>query len=229
MKLREFDTFGQMEKEAVHLLREHFRCHRAQPHAVMLTGGKTPLSVYRILEKSRERVDAFLHLLISDERYVPLESPQSNYGNIRPMVHALGVDESRVMRVHTYLPLDDAADRYDAVLSTYIEKGGRITLGFLGLGADGHVASLFTRQDLTRWPERYAIAVPRETVPDRVSVTRKLLLRIESLVFLVAGQEKAAVLEKILNDPISTVAGQAVRGIAQTELWYSHASPDALV
>jgi len=229
MRLIEFDTFAQMEKEVVHLLRKHFRCHRSQPHAVMLTGGRTPLGVYRILEKSCEPVDTFLHLLISDERHVPLESPQSNYGNMRPMVHALGVDESRVMRVHTELPLDDAADRYDEALSMYVEKGGRITLGFLGLGADGHVASLFTKQDLTRRADRYAIAVPRESGPDRISVTRKLLLKVESLVFLVAGQEKVDVLEKTLNDPGSTVAGQAVRGISQTELWYSHGSPDALV
>ena len=58
-------------------------------------------------------------------------------------------------------------------------------------------------------------------------MTRNLLLKVESLVFLVAGQEKADVLEKILNDPGSTVAGQAVRGISQTELWYSHERPDA--
>ena len=227
MKLIEFDTFVQMEKKAVHLLREHFWCESAQSRAVMLTGGRTPLGVYRILEKSRESADASLHLLISDERHVPLESPQSNYGNIRPLVHALGVDEARVMRVHTELPLDDAADLYDEALSTYVENGGRITLGLLGLGADGHVASLFTRQDLTRWPDRYAIAVRRETGPDRVSVTRRLLMEVESLVFLVAGQEKVDSLKKTLKDPRSTVAGRAVRGIAQTEVWYSRGTSDA--
>ena len=143
------------------------------------------------------------------------------------MVHALGVDESRVMRVHTELPLDEAADRYDEALSRYVEKGGRITLGLLGLGADGHVASLFDKQDLRRGTDRYAIAVPLKNGPDRVSVTRNLLLKVESLVFLVAGREKADVVEKILNEPGSTVTGQAVRGISQTELWYSRESPDA--
>jgi len=218
MKLIEFDTFSEMERQAAHLLCEHFQYHRAHPQAVMLTGGRTPLGVYRILEESRESVDAFLHLLISDERHVPLESPRSNYGNMRAMVRALGIDESRVMRVHTELPLDDAADRYNEALSTYVDKGGRITLGFLGLGADGHVASLFAKEDLARQADRYALAVPRKNGPDRGSVTRKLLLKVESLVFLVAGQEKLDVLETTLKDPGSTVAGQAVRGISQTEL-----------
>ena len=227
MKLIKSDRFGQMEQEAVDLLREHFRDHCEQPHAVMLTGGRTPLGVYRILETSLEPIDASLHLLISDERHVPLESPQSNYGNLCFMVHALGVDKSRVMRVHPELPLDEAANRYNEALSRYIMKGGRITLGLLGLGADGHVASLFDKQDLKRGADRYAIAVPLKNGPDRVSVTRNLLLQVESLVFLVAGREKSDILEKILNDPGSTVAGQAVRGITQTELWYSRESPDA--
>ncbi|MHC4400671.1 MAG: 6-phosphogluconolactonase [Planctomycetota bacterium] len=124
MKLIEFDTFREMEKDAVDLLREHFRSHCRQPHAVMPTGGRTPLGVYRLLEQSRDPVDASLYLLISDERHVPLESPQNNYGNMCPMIRALGVDESRVMRVHTELPLVDAADRYNEALSTYIAAGG---------------------------------------------------------------------------------------------------------
>ena len=222
MKLIEFDGCRKMEREAADFLREHFHYSCEQSHAVMLAGGRTPLGVYQILEKSPEPVDGSLHLLISDERHVPLEASESNYGTIRAMVHALGVDESRVMRVHTELPLGEAADQYDEALSRYIKKGGRITLGLLGLGADGHVASLFNKQDLRRRADRYAIAVPRPSGPDRVSVTRNLLQRIESLVFLVAGEEKAEAVEKILNDPGSIIAGQALRGIAQTELWYSY-------
>ncbi len=100
-------------------------------------------------------------------------------------------------------------------------------MGLLGLGLDGHVASLFNKQDLKRGAGRYAVAVPLKNGSDRISVTRNLLLQVESLVFLVAGREKADILEKTLNDPSSTVAGQAVRGISQTELWYSRENPDA--
>ena len=111
---------------------------------------------------------------------------------------------------------------------TYIENGGRITLGLLGLGADGHVASLFSKRDLTRATDRYSIAVPLDSGPDRVSVTPKLLREIDSLVFLVAGQEKAGVFDRILNDPESTIAGQAVRGTSDTEVWYAPRGPDTL-
>jgi 6-phosphogluconolactonase/glucosamine-6-phosphate isomerase/deaminase len=59
-------------------------------------------------------------------------------------------------------------------------------------------------------------------------VTRKLLREIKSFVFLVAGQEKADVLDRILTDPGSTIAGQAVRGTSNTEVWYSQRGPDIL-
>ena len=130
------------------------------------------------------------------------------------------------MRVHTELPLEAAADRYNATLSRFFQQGGRITFGLLGLGADGHAASLFSRQDVARGASRYAIAVRRENGPDRVSVTRDLLLKVESLVFFVAGQDKVETVEKTLRDPESTIAGQAVCGIPQTELWYARGSPD---
>jgi 6-phosphogluconolactonase len=221
MKLVKFNTLSEMQREATALLTEHFGLACPEPHAVMLTGGRTPLGVYRALERSPVAAGDSLHLLISDERHVPENSFDSNYAKMHAMVRALGLDDSRVMRVRTELPLEAAADRYHQELATYLENGGRITLGILGVGADGHVASLFDEQDLRRGAGRYAIAVARESGPNRVSVTRDLLLKVESLVFLAAGREKAGIVETILADPGSVVAGRAVRGISQIELWYS--------
>ena len=64
------------------------------------------------------------------------------------MVRVLGLDDSRVMRVRTELPLEAAADHYHEELAAYLESRGQITLGILGLGADGHLASLFDERDL---------------------------------------------------------------------------------
>jgi 6-phosphogluconolactonase len=221
MKLIEFDNISKMQREAVDLLTEHFHCSSPGPHAVMLTGGRTPLGVYRALERSPVAIDDSLHLLISDERHVPQDSLDNNYAKMHAMVDALGLDDSGVMRVHTELPLETAANRYHEELRAYLDSGGRITAGILGLGADGHVASLFEEQDVNRGAGKYAIAVPRKVAPDRVSVTRDLLLKVESLVLLVAGQEKAGIVGTIMHDPASVVAGQALWGISQVELWYA--------
>jgi 6-phosphogluconolactonase/glucosamine-6-phosphate isomerase/deaminase len=94
-------------------------------------------------------------------------------------------------------------------------------LGILGLGADGHLASLFRPEDLRRGGGRYAIAVPRDPGPDRVSVTRELLLLIERLVFLVVGAEKAEVVKRAEHDDPRLTAIQGVRGAKSVELWFS--------
>ena len=168
MKLVPFDSFSEMERSAVVLLEEHFSLPCSVPHAVMLTGGQTPIGIYRTLAQPPVPVDNSLRLLITDERHVPLESPESNYGRIRAMVRSRGIDESQVMRVHTELPLDAATARYHDELASYVLAGGQITLGIAGLGADGHVASLFDGRDLERGRGKYAVAVPRGSGPDRV-------------------------------------------------------------
>ncbi len=221
MKLIEFNNTSEMRPAAVTLLTEHFGFSCPEPHAVMLTGGRTPLGIYRAMERSPVAVDDSLHLLISDERYVPRDAPDNNYAKMHAMIHASDINESRVMRVHTELPLETAAIRYHEELKTYLDSGGRITLGILGLGADGHVASLFDENDLRKGAGRYATAVLRKGAPDRVSVTRDLLLKVELLVLLVAGPEKAEIVETIMSDPGSVVAGQAIRGISRIELWYA--------
>jgi len=103
-----------------------------------------------------------------------------------------------------------------------LERGGRITLGILGVGADGHVASLFHEQDVQRGAGKYAIPVPREVPPNRVSVTQALLQKAEALVLMVAGPEKAAIVETLMSHAESIIAGQVTQGVPQIELWYSN-------
>ncbi len=221
MKIIRFDHLEEMERAARALLVEHFRFADPGPHAVMLTGGSTPLGLYRNLAVAPDSADDRLHILISDERHVALDSPANNFATMRPMIRAWGIDDSRVLRVHTGMPLQDAADRYDAQLTSFFKQGGRITLGILGLGADGHAASLFNADDLNRGKGRFAIAVPRKDGPNRVSVTTDLLAKVERIIFLVAGSEKAEIVQRISSDPNNVVAAEAVQGVSQLELWYA--------
>ena len=221
MIVKHFDRFSMIEEQAAAMLTEHFGLRSTQPHAVMLTGGKTPLGLYGRFEDSPPRIDEQLHLLLSDERYVPEDSPENNFAKMRPMIDRIGIDDARVMRVNTRLPLEAAAGRYHEELAAYFDGGGRITLGILGLGADGHVASLFTPEDVQTGRDQLAIAVRREDGPDRVSVTRGLLLKAERLVFLVRGAEKAEVVQRMANDPASVTAGKILRDAPDVQMWFS--------
>lgn len=189
------------------------------PRAVMLSGGNTPRAIYEELQRRGGRAAEGVSVLYSDERFVAETSPESNYGLTVPLLTSLGVPPSRVVRVRMEGELIGAAARYDHDLAAVLASGGRITLGWLGLGADGHTASLFSPADVERGRGHWAVAVPRDVKPDRVSVTPDLLDRIDRLVLLVSGREKVEITTRLLQDPASVVAGMAFKNRARVELW----------
>src|SRR5579859_7130558 len=143
--------------------------------AHMLSGGGTPLPAYRALAARPPPRNPQLHVLFSDERYVPADSPASNYRHIEPLLAALALPAAAVLRVRTELTLEDAARDYERQLAALLESGLRIGLGLLGLGADGHTASLFSAADIERGRGRLAVAVLRPDGLSAVSVTAELL------------------------------------------------------
>lgn len=187
--------------------------------AIMLAGGRTPQAAYRELAARVPPVAPGRRLFLSDERYVPAGSPESNQGLLDELAHGLHVPEEHVLRVRTDRPLEAAAARYHEDLAALFQAGARVTLGLLGLGADGHTASLFGEDDVRRGPDRYAVAVRRPSPPDRISVTPRLLARIEEIIFVVSGKEKEAIVEQLAEHPASLPAGLAVAGHHNVKLW----------
>ncbi len=192
--------------------------------AVMLAGGTTPMAAYRTLARQPLVHDDRLHVLFSDERYVPADSSASNYHQSRLLLEALALPPESLLRVRTELPLDEAAAAYEAALTTLLSSGIHIGLGLLGLGADGHTASLFTPGDIERARGRYAIPVQRPDGLSAVSVTPELLATVREPVFVVGGAGKEQAVRALLAQEKSLVAWRAVQGCADVELWYA---PDA--
>jgi 6-phosphogluconolactonase len=221
MRLRTFNTFSEMSHYAVALLIDHFTLKADAPHAVLLTGGTTAPRIYQAVLDEEVAADDNLHLLISDERHVPTDSPHNNYAQMIPMIHSLGAGGDRVHNVNTELPLADAAECYHSELQAFVNSGGRITLAMLGLGSDGHVASLFSMDDVLRCDGTYAIPVEREVGPDRISVTAELLSRSERIVFLVVGEAKKEAVDNFIEESDSMIAWRAVKGVDDVELWYT--------
>lgn len=191
----------------------------ADPTGLLLAGGSTPYPAYAELA-DRDPPSKHLTLMFTDERYVSRDDEASNYHQSRGLILGLDLPEDRVLRVETDRPLVEAAQGYETALRGFVEGGGRIPLGILGLGADGHTASLFTPQHLEKAEGRFAIAVKNR--PDgrsAVSVTPSLLARVDRLVFLVAGAAKREVLARMMKEPSAVIAGQAVAGHANVEVW----------
>lgn len=196
--------------------------------AVMLSGGNTPLPAYRALA-ARPGLprNTGLSVLFSDDRYVPADSPASNYRQAESLLRALALPPAAVLRVRTELPLEEAARDYERQLGALLASGARIALGLLGLGADGHTASLFGAADLARARGRLAIAVQRPDGLSAVSVTPEMLAKVAEPVFVVAGADKREAVQRLLARDAQLAAWRAVAGCARVELWVDQAAAPA--
>ena len=219
MRTRRFSDLQTMTSEVVGLLASALAEKNPRSFGVMLSGGQTPLPAYQRLAALRVPVDGHAHVLFSDERMVPATSPDSNHGRIHPFLAALHIPDERVLHVQADLGLQEAADQYDADIKAFLAKGALMRLGLLGLGADGHTASLFSVMDAQRGRGRMAIPVVRPIKPDRVSVSVTFLEKIDQIVFLAAGADKKQIVDRMLREPMTLPAGQAVALARNVELW----------
>jgi len=173
---------------------------------VALSGGTTPIPLFRCLAARAPfaGVDwSAVHVFWVDERCVPPDEPESNFCLAQELfLSKLPAPGAIIHRVAGELLPEEAARRYETELSATFpaEEPPVFDLLFLGVGSDGHTASLFPDMDLDRFPERKAVAVyvekPRSS---RVTLTLPVLTSARRIVFLVTGAGKAGIISKILG------------------------------
>ena len=167
---------------------------------IALSGGTTPELAHQTAAKLQpdwSRVDVWW----SDERCVPPDDERSNYGMAkRTLLDRLEVQPARVHRVRGELEPEAAAAEYDAAL-----RGVRLRLNVLGLGPDGHTASLFPHAPGLHERERLAIAAEPGLDPRvmRVTMTPPMLANADCVLFLVTGEEKADAVRRAFEEPES--------------------------
>lgn len=172
-----------------------------------LSGGRTPLGVFRELAKIPSFDASRVELFWVDERGVPPGHADSNYGAaLKSLIEPLKIDKSRVHRMEGELPAEEAARRYDALLALRAPAG--LDVAVLGIGEDGHTASLFPGSPALDSPARAAAAVSPKGQP-RITMTPAYLNLAPRHLVLVGGAEKAAIAKRALADdpslPISRV------------------------
>jgi 6-phosphogluconolactonase len=214
--MRRFVSNAEFDAALVERLERAISGPAAAYTAVMLSGGRTPLPTYREVAARKPTAAKGLHLLFSDDRYVPATSESSNYFQTRLLVDALAAP---VLRVRTELPLEKAAADYEQQLAAMLDSGVKITLGLLGLGADGHTASLFNTGNLDQARGKLAIAVQRPDGLQGISVTPELLSKVAEPLFLVTGADKHAIVDDFLKSDSHLIARQAVAGCPKAEIW----------
>jgi 6-phosphogluconolactonase len=177
-----------------------------------LSGGSTPEKTYTLLaEAGRASAIDWSHtyLFFGDERFVPAEDPRSNVGMVRRnLLSRIPVPSSNVFPISTQAPnAAVAAEEYAKKLAEYFSISERtipprFDLIFLGLGSDGHTASLFPFTDALDVTDAWATWTSPGTSPPpvkRVTLTYPVLNAARQVVFLVSGKNKAVALRDILE------------------------------
>ena len=183
-----------------------------------LSGGRTPVSFYRKLAATdRDLPWEKTHIFLADERAVPPGDPESNLRTLRAnLLRHVPIPPGNVHPVPADRPIGAAARAYEKDLRDLFglkERDlPRFDLILLGLGADGHTASLFPGSPGLAVRRRLAVAVARtEPDPSRVSLTLPVLNAARLVVFLVTGTEKAEALKSVLEGRRDTLPAALVR------------------
>lgn len=172
---------------------------------VALSGGRTPDALFRLLstERVRERVRwEKVHFFWGDERCVPPDSAESNYGAaFRSFISKAAVPAENVHRIEGELSPTVAASRYEKEIKEFF--GGKpavFDLVFLGLGDDGHTLSLFPSTRALNETKRLVVENYADKLGAwRVTMTLPLVNVASNLVFMVSGGSKSAVLKEVLE------------------------------
>jgi 6-phosphogluconolactonase len=170
--------------------------------AVALAGGSTPKATYELLasKEYRDRLHwARVRLYFGDERNVPPDDARSNFGMAeRVLLEPLGIDPANIYRWRTELGRPEAiADEYASRLTRIKD---RLDLVLLGVGEDGHTASLFPGSDALGEHVRPAVATTMPSSGEvRFTMTFPVINAARQAVFMVTGKRKAAIVKEILE------------------------------
>ena len=217
MSIKRFVNLDMLSRAAADQLAMLANASRGTVH-VALSGGSTPKRLFQVLaERGRkflpwERVE----LWWGDERCVPPDHPDSNYGMTRAtLIDPLGLDPAKIHRIEGERDPDLAAQDYEHALVAALGSPPVFDLVLLGMGPDGHTASLFPGSPGLTEAQRFVIAnhvdSPLTKGPaTRITVTFPVLNAAKHVRFLVAGADKAETLAAVFEGPKGVLPSQLV-------------------
>jgi 6-phosphogluconolactonase len=217
MNLRIFDTTGDLLTAAARTLVQRVE---AGARTIALSGGSTPKPLYAMLGASplREQIADFpITWIVVDERYVPIDHPESNAGMMQQTLFANGMSPAhRFLRFDT--ELNDPAATARAFENEWRTLGiTQLDLVLLGIGDDGHTASLFLGTPVLEVEDRIAseVFVPRLDAW-RVTITKPVIRAATLRLVITTGGKKKPILEGVRDGADYPIA-QVTNG---TETWW---------
>lgn len=172
-----------------------------------LSGGKTSSLLFSLLAEkySREVPWQKIHFWWGDERMVPPDDPESNFGAVNKLLFSkIGLSQSKIHRIKGEVNPIEEAKRYGIEIRSLIPNNNgwpEFDLIMLGLGDDGHTASIFSDQMQLMESENITeIAYHPVTGQQRITLTGKVLNNAKKIAFLVSGESKAGIFNEIIQN-----------------------------
>lgn len=196
--------------------------------SLVLAGGATPSGIYRLLARPPRVADIpwdKVKIFWGDERFVSKDDNQSNYRMARETFLAqVPISEQSVFPVDTNLASPElAAQAYDALIRKELEaSSGKFDLVLLGMGEDGHTASLFP--GAKSWDtENLSMALAAQQPESgtwRVSLSMSALKAARRVIFIVKGEGKAEALQRVLEKHDTTLPAQHFVELGDRLTWF---------
>lgn len=185
---------------------------------VALSGGSTPVKLYKELSGTDLKWDK-THIFIVDERFVPFDHSDSNFRMINEtLLSKIDILEQNIHPVPTEKDSpDESATSYENEMVSFFNLSSsnvpEFDLVLLGLGDDGHTASLFPGSSALAENDRLAVSVipPDKSGHERITITFPVINRSRNIFFLVTGSNKAKVAKDVLENENSNLPAASVR------------------
>jgi 6-phosphogluconolactonase len=194
--------------------------------SVALSGGTTPGPLYSTLATAdyRTRINwNEVHFFWTDERCVPPDHPESNFRlAFDLLISKLQIPDSNIHRIQGEMKAEKAAEIYEKDLLHHFHgiSPPRFDLIFLGVGSDGHTASIFPDMEVDEIISRAAIPVHVKNVLNpRVSLTLPVLNNANKIFFLVVGKKKSGIVRDILERNNNNYPAGRIRPTEGVSVW----------
>jgi 6-phosphogluconolactonase len=195
---------------------------------VALSGGSTPKSLYSLLARNASLPWSKIYFFFGDERHVPPDHPESNFRMVREaLLSKIPIPAENVFRMPAEIPdAQQAAETYEQTLRKFFSpppgQFPRFDLVLLGMGPDGHTASLFPGIPALQEKSRWVVADWVEKFKTyRITLTLPVLNNAAVVMFLVSGQDKAGMLKEVLhgNQPGELFPSKLIRPSNGELIW----------
>ena len=194
--------------------------------SLVLSGGETPRRTYQLLAHKFSNAIEWENVLIffGDERYVPKDDVRSNYSMANEtLLNHVPILKENIFSIPTNSsPAEDALKYEETLKQIFHDSFPRFDLVLLGLGENGHTASLFPHTEILHEKKRWVkeVFIPEQNI-FRISLTAPAINAAKQVVFLVTGEKKAAVLNEVLhgNFQPEELPAQLIKPVSGELIW----------